>query len=108
FWAVLEGLVAGALLVAGGLIALQTAAVTTGLPFAVVLLGMCYALHKGLDEYRGGQTFTLSSEAYEGLELRTRPTRSLPTFGRRKIWLAGPPSEAQGTPKPERTAASDR
>ena len=40
FWAVLEGFVAAALLIAGGLIALQTAAITTGLPFAFVLLGM--------------------------------------------------------------------
>ena len=93
FWAVLEGCVAAALLLAGGLVALQTAAVTTGLPFAFVLLGMCYALHKGLAEYRGGQTFTLSSEAYEGPEFRTRPTRALPTFGRRKIWIGGPPPE---------------
>jgi choline/glycine/proline betaine transport protein len=107
FWAVLEGCVAAALLVAGGLVALQTAAVATGLPFAVVLLGMCYALHKGLDDYRGGQTFTLSSEAYEGPELRTRATRNLPTFGRRKIWLGGSGEDGRSGER-ERTAASDR
>jgi choline/glycine/proline betaine transport protein len=96
FWAVLEGLVAAALLLAGGLVALQTAAVATGLPFAVVLLGMCYSLHKGLAEYRGGQTFTVSADAFSGLELKTRATRSLPTFGRRKIWLGGGAADAEG------------
>lgn len=38
FWASSEGVVAAALLVAGGLGALQTAAVTSALPFAVVIL----------------------------------------------------------------------
>ena len=38
------------LLIAGGLAALQAAAVTTGLPFAVVLLLMCVSLFKGLRE----------------------------------------------------------
>jgi choline/glycine/proline betaine transport protein len=37
FWAVTEGAVAAILLSAGGLGALQTAAITTGLPFAVIL-----------------------------------------------------------------------
>jgi choline/glycine/proline betaine transport protein len=98
FWAVAEGAVAAALLVAGGLTALQTAAITTGLPFAIVLLGMCYALHKGLAEYQGGQTFSLSSEAFEGQEFRTRATRRLPTFGRRKIWIGGPAGDAGRRP----------
>jgi len=48
FWAVIEGTVAAALLVGGGLTALQTAAVSTGLPFALVLLVMMYSLYKGL------------------------------------------------------------
>jgi len=48
FWAVSEGLVAIVLLMAGGLGALQAAAVTTGVPFAVVLLLMCVAIWKGL------------------------------------------------------------
>ena len=104
FWAVLEGFVAAALLVAGGLVALQTAAITTGLPFAFVLLGMCYALHKGMDEYRVGQTFSLSSEAFEGQEFRTRATRRLPTFGRRKIWLGGAAPETAARRKGEEPA----
>lgn len=48
FWAVIEGVVAAALLLGGGLSALQTAAITSGLPFAIVLLIMCYSVYKGL------------------------------------------------------------
>ena len=49
-WAVLEGLVAAALLLvgAGGLGALQTAAVITALPFSVVMIGMALSLVKAL------------------------------------------------------------
>ncbi|WP_068305755.1 BCCT family transporter [Pararhodobacter sp. CCB-MM2] len=53
FWATFEGLVAIALLIGGGLGALQAMAVSTGFPFAIVLLIACYALIKGLmDEPR--------------------------------------------------------
>ncbi|WP_417308185.1 BCCT family transporter [Devosia sp.] len=48
FWASFEGLVAIALLLGGGLAALQAMAVSTGLPFAVILLIGCVALVKGL------------------------------------------------------------
>ncbi|TVP57833.1 MAG: BCCT family transporter [Gemmatimonadales bacterium] len=48
FWALLEGAVAGVLLWAGGLAALQTAAIATGLPFAAVLVVMCISLLKAL------------------------------------------------------------
>jgi choline/glycine/proline betaine transport protein len=50
FWAVMEGVIAAVLLIGGGLAALQTAAITTGLPFAIVLVIMCYSLYKGLGE----------------------------------------------------------
>ncbi|MDP4712510.1 MAG: BCCT family transporter [Saprospiraceae bacterium] len=50
FWALSEGAVAGTLLLGGGLAALQTAAVTTGLPFAIILFVMCFSLYKGLQE----------------------------------------------------------
>jgi len=54
FWCTFEGLVAIALLIGGGLGALQAAAVSTGFPFAVILLLACYALFKGLySEPRG-------------------------------------------------------
>ena len=48
FWAVTEGVVAAALLIAGGLSALQTASIATGLPFAILLLLMMVSLHRGL------------------------------------------------------------
>jgi len=48
FWASFEGLVAIALLLGGGLAALQAMAVSTGLPFAIILLLACFALVKGL------------------------------------------------------------
>ncbi|WP_136685400.1 BCCT family transporter [Falsirhodobacter xinxiangensis] len=48
FWATFEGLVAIALLLGGGLAALQAMAVSTGFPFALVLLVSCFALVKGL------------------------------------------------------------
>ena len=44
FWCTLEGLVAIALLLGGGLSALQGAAVSTGIPFTIVVLVMCYCL----------------------------------------------------------------
>ncbi|MEC8883587.1 MAG: BCCT family transporter [Bacteroidota bacterium] len=50
FWAVTEGTVAAVLLIGGGLEALQTATIVTGLPFAIILLIMCYSLYKGLRE----------------------------------------------------------
>src|SRR5690606_35485133 len=59
FWAVFEGLVAIALLLGGGLAALQAASVTTGFPFAIVLLLGCYALIRGLmDDPRGAAART--------------------------------------------------
>ena len=50
FWAIMEGAIAAVLLAAGGLGALQTAAVSSGLPFAAVLLVMCWSLRKAFDE----------------------------------------------------------
>ncbi|WPP52003.1 BCCT family transporter [Catalinimonas niigatensis] len=50
FWAVAGGAVAAVLLLGGGLQALQTAVIITGLPFAMILLLMCYSLYRGLDE----------------------------------------------------------
>lgn len=52
FWATFEGVVAIVLLVGGGLGALQAAAVTTGVPFAALLLIMIWSIYKGLSEER--------------------------------------------------------
>lgn len=48
FWAIMEGVVAIALLLGGGLVALQAMAVSTGLPFTIVLLVGCVSIVKGL------------------------------------------------------------
>ncbi len=48
FWATFEGLVAIALILGGGLGALQAMAVSTGLPFTIVLLVSVVSLIKGL------------------------------------------------------------
>ena len=47
-WASLGGLVAIALLLAGGLGALQTGAILTSIPVSVVMIGMCIATYKAL------------------------------------------------------------
>ncbi len=52
FWCTLEGLVAIALLLGGGLSALQGAAVSTGIPFTFVVLIMCYCLWLALRSER--------------------------------------------------------
>lgn len=48
FWATLEGLVAGVLLLAGGLGALQTASITSALPFAVIILIAAFGMWRAL------------------------------------------------------------
>jgi len=48
FWCTLEGLVAIALLLGGGLSALQGAAVSTGIPFTFVVLTMCWCVYVAL------------------------------------------------------------
>ena len=50
FWCALVGLVAVALLLGGGLTALQALCIATGLPFALVLLIMAVGIIKGLRE----------------------------------------------------------
>lgn len=52
FWALTEGIVAASLLHAGGLKALQSAVISIGLPFAVVILFVIYALYKDLKQQK--------------------------------------------------------
>jgi choline/glycine/proline betaine transport protein len=49
FWALTEGAVAAVLLIGGGLSALRAASIATGLPFAIILIVMCYTVYLGLD-----------------------------------------------------------
>lgn len=48
FWATAEGVIAIALLVAGGLDALQSAAIIIALPFSVVMILMCFSTWRAL------------------------------------------------------------
>nr|WP_243760657.1 BCCT family transporter [Aestuariicella hydrocarbonica] len=48
FWGATEGAIAVALLLGGGLGALQAAAISAGLPFTLVLLVGCYSIIRGL------------------------------------------------------------
>ncbi len=48
FWATTEGVIAAVLLLSGGLTALQTASIASGLPFTVVMLLMCWGLARAL------------------------------------------------------------
>ena len=49
-WAILLGIVAAVLLYAGGLTALQTSVVITGVPFAIIVVFACFNLLRGLKE----------------------------------------------------------
>ena len=50
FWGMMEGVCAAVLLIGGGLTALQSASIATGLPFTLVLLVMCFSIRRGLKE----------------------------------------------------------
>ena len=49
FWALTEGAVAAALLVAGGLKAMQSMSIAAGVPYAFLLMVMVVSIHRGLD-----------------------------------------------------------
>src|SRR5690606_7346600 len=68
FWAIVAGVLAIALLLGGGLVALQAMAVSTGLPFALVLLAGCGAVVKGL--MGGRRELTAATSATEGARRR--------------------------------------
>ncbi len=73
FWATTEGVVAAVLLIGGGLGALQAGAISTGLPFVIVLLIMCYSLQQGLSkEYNDMAMKDRAKERESYRELITR------------------------------------
>jgi len=69
FWAVCAGTVAAVLLLAGGLRALQTAAIASALPFAVVMIFICYGLLRALQTE--SDTGVLDLSGAEGSEDET-------------------------------------
>ncbi|MFG6516838.1 BCCT family transporter [Sulfitobacter sp. 1A13496] len=52
FWCIFEGAVAIALLIGGGLAALQSMVISTGLLFTLLLLFMCFCIFRGLQDER--------------------------------------------------------
>jgi len=74
FWAVSEGAVAATLLVAGGLAALQTAAISSALPLILVMFLVCYGLMKALH----------AEPSVRGV--RPIATSSVPVAGGSKAW----------------------
>ena len=74
FWAVSEGTVAATLLVAGGLAALQTAAISSALPLIIVMFLVCYGLMKALH----------AEPSVRGV--RPIATSSVPVAGGSKAW----------------------
>ncbi|UXC91426.1 BCCT family transporter [Sphingobium sp. RSMS] len=76
FWAVSAGVVAAVLLVAGGLEALQTAAIASALPFAAIMIFICYGLLRALQMESEGSAIDLSADAHaapaEGLGWQQR------------------------------------
>ncbi len=104
FWATMEGAVAAVLLLGGGLSALQTAAITTGLPFAALLLLMAWSLYKGLDqEYESIKISekTFERESYQDLvdqllkQYNPSPARSPGTEKTQKFADAPEPSSPE-------------
>lgn len=49
-WAVATGVIAAVLMYGGGLNALQTVVTISGLPFAILLIMMCFSLYRGMNE----------------------------------------------------------
>mgnify|MGYP002735393858 CR=1 FL=1 len=49
-WAIATGLIAAVLMYGGGLDALQTVVTISGLPFAILLVLMCFSLFRGINE----------------------------------------------------------
>ena len=48
-WAILLGILAGVLLYAGGLTALQTSVVVTGVPFSIIVVFACRHFYRSLE-----------------------------------------------------------
>ncbi len=73
FWSLTEGAIAAVLLVTGGLVALQTAAITTALPLSLIMLVTCVGLTRGLRAE--AVTSDPITALVEGLRTRVIPFR---------------------------------
>nr|WP_239073284.1 BCCT family transporter [Sediminihabitans luteus] len=83
FWAVLEGAVAAALLLAGGLPALQTASILIALPFSFVAIGMMLSVAKA---FRAEHGAILRAERRRNREVLTHRVTTDVTQNLQKGW----------------------
>lgn len=75
FWALAEGAVAITLLIAGGLSALRSASLSSGLPMAVLLVLAGFALYRGLKEDRNPRNpGKYGSRPRDGMQESERPS----------------------------------
>ena len=73
-WGAVISAFAAVLLLAGGLEALQQAAILAGLPFAIVMIFMCYTLYKSLrEDFREGSRQDESQEEMAAEEPAAQP-----------------------------------
>ncbi len=68
FWAVTEGFVAAALLLAGGLAAVRSAVAAAGLPVAILLIGLAIGLVRALKQEKHGVFAERMSDAEDYVE----------------------------------------
>jgi choline/glycine/proline betaine transport protein len=92
YWALAEGVVAAVLLVGGGLAALQTAAISVGLPFALVILAMIVSLQKALScsAAPSGRPRSVDEHGVGVLREPTEPEHAMPGDSRQpKVGIEG-------------------
>lgn len=89
FWVVIEGVVASVLLIAGGLTALQTAAIVSALPFAIIILIAMFGMWRAL-QIEGHRNESLASDNH------LPPHLLKPSAWRARIdYITNQPSKAQ-------------
>ncbi len=98
-WALMIGAVAATLLLAGGLEALQTAAITTALPFSVIMVLICIGMVRALRSEGLGRT----PDAPPASDTEPAPEGA----GTAPAWAATP-SDYYGGTMPARTAVASR
>lgn len=99
--AVLIGAVAAVLLLTGGLQALQTAAITTAMPFSIIMILICYSLSRSLRSERLVPPGAESGSATAVAQPAAPSSSGVPLAG------ATPPEGYTGAP-PRVLAAADR
>ncbi|MFF8802982.1 MULTISPECIES: BCCT family transporter [unclassified Methylobacterium] len=87
FWAVAGGAIAAVLLTAGGLEALQTAAIVSALPFALIMIFICYGLLRALQSEgrSGGLDLSRNAGSPGGLSWQQRLAAITHSYGKEDL-----------------------